>query len=135
MYIFLIQVRERKKCTVDNADCNQAIMIVTDGVSDDPKPIIEKYNLMNNGSNIPVRIFTYLIGKEVINRDLVDIACNNRGYYTQIQALEQVRQSVFQYIPVIARPLVLKGDHPISWTHAYTDITVINYPFKFLIPT
>lgn len=32
-------------------------------------------------------------------------------------------QSVFQYIPVMARPLVLSGAHPKSWTHAYTDIT------------
>lgn len=48
-------------------------------------------------------------------------------------------QSVFQYIPVMARPLVLTGMHPKSWTHAYTDITYddtkddqINEPYRLL---
>lgn len=48
-------------------------------------------------------------------------------------------QSVFQYIPVMARPLVLSGTHPKSWTHAYTDITYddtnddqINEPYRLL---
>lgn len=51
------------------------------------------------------------------------------GYYSHEQALEQVTYSVFQYIPVIARPLVLVGADPKSWTHAYTDITVSNKYF------
>lgn len=61
------------------------------------------------------------------------------GYYAEIQALGQVMQSVFQYIPVMARPLVLSGTHPKSWTHAYTDITYddtnddqINEPYRLL---
>lgn len=48
-------------------------------------------------------------------------------------------QSVFQYIPVMARPLVLNSTHPKSWTHAYTDITYddtnddqINEPYRLL---
>lgn len=50
------------------------------------------------------------------------------GYYTPVQTLEQVTVSVLQYISVVARPLVLQaetgGEHPVSWTHAYVDLTV-----------
>lgn len=36
-----------------------------------------------------------------------------------------VQQQVIKYIQVIARPLVLQNvDHPVTWTHAYADITV-----------
>lgn len=49
------------------------------------------------------------------------------GYYTPVSSLEQVSVSVIQYVNVIARPLVLQGeDHPVSWTHAYADVTVCN---------
>lgn len=57
-------------------------MLVTDGVPGDLTPIIEKHNLLNNGSSIPVRIFTYLIGVEVTNvEELRAMACENRGKY------------------------------------------------------
>lgn len=59
-------------------------MLVTDGVPGDLTPIIEKHNLLNNGSSIPVRIFTYLIGVEVTNiEELRAMACENRGTYVK----------------------------------------------------
>lgn len=55
-------------------------MLITDGVPDDLSPIVEKHNRLNNGSNIPIRIFTYSIGKEVTNVEpLIQMACTNRG--------------------------------------------------------
>lgn len=102
-------------------------MLVTDGVTESYKEIFKKYNLITDGNQTStrVRVFTYLVGKEVSHvPDILDMACSNRGYFSHVQALEQVTTSVFQYIPVIARPLVLHGDHPASWTHAYADNTV-----------
>ncbi|KAJ3622682.1 hypothetical protein MTP99_018970 [Tenebrio molitor] len=106
--------------------CNQAIMLITDGIARNLSDIVVRNNHLAGGKTIPVRIFTYLIGKEVTNVDeLRWMACANRGFYTQVQTLEQVTTAVLQYINVIARPLVLQAkDHPISWTHAYVDMTL-----------
>ncbi|KAL1493158.1 hypothetical protein ABEB36_011269 [Hypothenemus hampei] len=134
--------RVKRKCDNENStDCNQAIMVLTDGVNANYSDIIMEYNYLYGGKSIPVRIFTYLIGKEVTNVEEIKwMSCANRGFYTHVQTLEQVTASVLQYIYVIARPLVLQAeDHPVSWTHAYADITyddmtdtTINEPYRLL---
>lgn len=142
-YSILMQYREIRGCSESSRDCNQAIMIVTDGVPRNMSSILREYNLLRYSNSIPVRIFAYLIGKEATNLDeLTWMACANRGrcqsflkkeqvvflilgYFTHIRTLEEVTGAVLKYIPVVARPLVLQQeDHPHSWTHAYTDITV-----------
>ncbi|CAG0883373.1 unnamed protein product [Darwinula stevensoni] len=106
--------------TGGGARCNQAIMLITDGASDNYQEIFHKYNWPYT----QVRVFTYLIGKEVTDdREVKWMACANRGYFVHVRTLAEVKDQVLKYIPVLARPLVLYGDfHPIVWTNVYADI-------------
>lgn len=100
--------------------CNQAIMLITDGSPSDFEDIFRWYNY----PNAPVRVFTYLIGRDAGDMSNTKMmACHNRGYYTHVINLAEVRETVQQYIPVMARPLVLNGTHPITWTPAYGELT------------
>lgn len=74
----LAQIREEGT----GAHCNQAIMLVSDGVPFQFKEIFEQFNWQDRAitGEIPVRVFTYLIGKEVANVDEIKwMACENLG--------------------------------------------------------
>ncbi|XP_076165059.1 voltage-dependent calcium channel subunit straightjacket isoform X2 [Ptiloglossa arizonensis] len=114
----------------EGARCNQAIMLITDGVPYNYKDIFETYNWRDNPdepfkADMPVRMFTYLIGREVADvREVQWMACANRGYFVHLCTLAEVREQVLKYVPVMARPLVLgRTDHPTIWTPVYADIT------------
>ncbi|XP_045481925.1 voltage-dependent calcium channel subunit alpha-2/delta-3 isoform X1 [Harmonia axyridis] len=121
--------------------CNQAIMIITDGLNKNFSDIVLKYDFLYNGTYKPVRIFSYLVGQETTNEEEIKwMSCATKGYYVHIQAIEQVTFAVLEYINVIARPLILQeDDHPVSWTHVYMDETynddldsTINEPYRML---
>ncbi|XP_040201247.1 voltage-dependent calcium channel subunit alpha-2/delta-4 isoform X3 [Rana temporaria] len=98
--------------------CNQAIMLITDGAVEEYEPVFEKYNWPEKR----VRMFTYLIGREVTFAQNVKwIACSNKGYYTQISTLADVQENVMEYLHVLSRPMVINHDHDIIWTEAYMD--------------
>ncbi|XP_050666420.1 voltage-dependent calcium channel subunit alpha-2/delta-3 isoform X11 [Leptidea sinapis] len=104
------------------ANCNQAIMLVTDGVPYNYKELFERYNWKYD---TPVRVFTYLIGREVADvREVKWMACANKGYYVHLSTLAEVRERVLEHVNVLARPLVLQREkHPVVWTPVYANIT------------
>ncbi|CAG9814965.1 unnamed protein product [Phaedon cochleariae] len=117
----LEQYRESKK----GAACNQAIMLITDGVQYNYKEIFEKYNWQNL-PYMNVRVFTYLIGREVSDvREVKWMACANQGYYVHLSTYAEVREEVLHYIPVMARPMVLHSDRKPNptWSPVYADVT------------
>ncbi|KAK9976023.1 hypothetical protein ABG768_021248 [Culter alburnus] len=103
--------------------CNQAIMLITDGAMEDFQKVFEEFNWPDR----KVRVFTYLIGRELTFADNVKwIACNNKGYYTHISTLADVQENVMEYLHVLSRPMVINHDHDIIWTEAYMDSVLPN---------
>ncbi|KAF1386367.1 hypothetical protein PFLUV_G00094050 [Perca fluviatilis] len=98
--------------------CNQAIMLITDGAMEDFQSVFEEFNWPERR----VRVFTYLIGREMTFAQSAKwIACNNKGYYTHISTLADVQENVMEYLHVLSRPMVINHNHDIIWTEAYMD--------------
>ncbi|XP_043644315.1 voltage-dependent calcium channel subunit alpha-2/delta-3 isoform X4 [Drosophila teissieri] len=117
------ELLEETKLSSRGAQCNQAIMIIGDGAPENNREVFELHNWRDPPYK-PVRVFTYLIGKEVANWDDIRwMACENQGYYVHLSETAEVREMVLNYIPVMARPLVLgRHDHPVIWSQVYADI-------------
>lgn len=102
----LEKYRFERNCS-DEQPCNQAIMLITDNIQGNFTDIFDEYN---HKHGTPVRIFTYLLGKDQSNVDeMKNIACNNRGAFAHIQTLDEVQEKVLDYVNTIALPLVLQG--------------------------
>ncbi|KAG8171313.1 hypothetical protein JTE90_027913 [Oedothorax gibbosus] len=81
------------------------------------KAFEKKYN-----ANKTVRVFAYAIGPDPVPQDtLKEIACSNRGYFTEIQAMGAVRTKIQDYVKVLGRPLVLSSTRSFEWTNFYLD--------------
>merc|ERR1719158_1214645 len=115
---------ERYRTKKIGAESNKAIMLVTDGVPYTYETIFQEHNQPNR----EIRVFTYLIGREISDLEAAKwMACQNKGYFTHVTTLAEVKEQVLKYIPVMARPMVLlREQHPIRWTGVYADIEVPN---------
>ncbi|XP_068611658.1 voltage-dependent calcium channel subunit alpha-2/delta-4 [Brachionichthys hirsutus] len=110
--------------------CNQAIMLITDGAMEDFQDVFEEFNWPERR----VRVFTYLIGREMTFAENVKwIACNNKGYYTHVSTLADVQENVMEYLHVLSRPMVINHDHDIIWTEAYMDSVLFNSQAQSLL--
>uniref|UniRef100_A0A8P4GH87 Calcium voltage-gated channel auxiliary subunit alpha2delta 4 n=1 Tax=Dicentrarchus labrax TaxID=13489 RepID=A0A8P4GH87_DICLA len=111
-------MKESFKILNEGSLCNQAIMLITDGAMEDFQDVFEEFNWPERR----VRVFTYLIGREMTFAENVKwIACNNKGYYTHVSTLADVQENVMEYLHVLSRPMVINHDHDIIWTEAYMD--------------
>ncbi|XP_072290776.1 voltage-dependent calcium channel subunit alpha-2/delta-4-like [Eucyclogobius newberryi] len=110
--------------------CNQAIMLITDGAMEDFEAVFEEYNWPERR----VRVFTYLIGREMtFAQNTKWIACNNKGYYTHISTLADVQENVMEYLHVLSRPMVINHNHDIIWTEAYMDTVLFSTKAQSLL--
>uniref|UniRef100_A0A3P9IEF7 VWFA domain-containing protein n=1 Tax=Oryzias latipes TaxID=8090 RepID=A0A3P9IEF7_ORYLA len=110
--------------------CNQAIMLITDGAMEDFESVFEEFNWPERR----VRVFTYLIGREMtFAQNTKWIACNNKGFYTHISTLADVQENVMEYLHVLSRPMVINHDHDIIWTEAYMDSVLFNSKAQSLL--
>jgi voltage-dependent calcium channel alpha-2/delta-3 len=109
------------------AHCNQVIMLITDGMeyNETIQEIFKKYNWEKN---FPVRVFSYLIGEMIPEHDYEQVktmACDNRGFYVQIDTKTETREQVLKYIPVMSRPLAFnRTQNPVVWSSMYADVLV-----------
>lgn len=109
--------------TGQGSQCNKAIMVITDGVPDTYEAIFRQYNWPHQD----VRVFTYLIGREVGDtRHVRWMACSNKGYYSHISTLADVHEHVQEYIHVISRPMVIMRANQTVWTSIYRDTSGVH---------
>ncbi|KAG5675047.1 hypothetical protein PVAND_004986 [Polypedilum vanderplanki] len=99
------------------SQCNQAIMLISDGPAETHAELIKRHNF----PHMPVRIFTYHIGKDSGSAEnLNNMACQNKGFYAQITSTEDIKSRVLEYALVMARPMVLYlADHPVHWSPVF----------------
>ncbi|XP_021369899.1 voltage-dependent calcium channel subunit alpha-2/delta-4-like [Mizuhopecten yessoensis] len=85
---------EREEEILGTPLCNKAIMLITDGAPEGYEQIFEERNWRIENRK-PVRMFTFLIGREVSdNRNAKWMACANKGYYCHISTLADVAENV-----------------------------------------
>ena len=73
---------------------------------DDQEDALHFNNSLNPITGDKIRIFTYLIGKDLKNADpLKTMACTRRGYFSHIASPADVKENVMQYYHVMNRQL------------------------------
>ena len=99
----------------EGSNCNKVIMVLTDGASENAESVFKKYN-WDNGRR--VRVFTFLIGRDMIDSRQVEwMACANDGKYFHVATLADVNEHVHEYIPVLSQPMALLGLPETTWSN------------------
>lgn len=106
---------------------SRGIMMLSDGALEEYTEAFNNASLALNDSNITfedIRVFTYLIGKDLKHQmPLKNIACARRGYYTHIASPADVKNNVMEYFHTMNRPLVNQdsyGKKP-QWSPMYSS--------------
>ncbi|XP_023289620.1 voltage-dependent calcium channel subunit alpha-2/delta-3 isoform X2 [Orussus abietinus] len=113
--------------TGQGSQCNQVILLLTSEAREAPMELIKKYNW----PHMPVRIFVYQIGGGR-SPELQSVACTNKGHYSRITSIKEITTNVFDYVKVLARPMVLyQHDHPIHWSPVHVTGKINKYTKEY----
>ncbi|KAK2144770.1 hypothetical protein LSH36_732g00005 [Paralvinella palmiformis] len=98
------------------AMCNKVIMFLTDGGTEMPEEVFEKYN-----SNQTVRIFSYAVGPTANPVAAVRwIACNNKGFFYRIPAMGAIRSTVQKHVSAF-HSVLGELDRDVEYSDQYLD--------------
>uniref|UniRef100_S4RL35 Calcium voltage-gated channel auxiliary subunit alpha2delta 4 n=1 Tax=Petromyzon marinus TaxID=7757 RepID=S4RL35_PETMA len=101
-------ILDQFNATGQGSSCNQALMVVTDGAVETFEEVFEKYNSPDK----KVRIFTYLIGRELAFANPIKwMACANKAHFTRIIVLKDTTNNVVCLI--IYFVMLLKHTRPL----------------------
>lgn len=94
-------------------------MVITDGSQQNLDYVLSQIDDRDRS----VRIFVYLIGREVTDTKSPEtIACKNFGYFTHLKDLAEVKEEVQLYVPVLSRPIGLHArDATVVCSSVYAD--------------
>jgi hypothetical protein len=90
-------------------------MVITDGHADNVQPLFAKYN-----PDKRVRVFSYKIGRDMTDPKVIkDLACQNNGEFYHVVTLTDINEHVYEYIPVLSRPMALNAVHETTWSNVF----------------
>lgn len=144
------EILHRYNRTGQGSQCNQAIMLITADNAGLPTEVIKRYNwphmpvriftyliggdkspelrntaCANKGE--PTSLFYFFLfppldksGYNFTKFVRIVYLYTYIGFYARITELEDIRSKVFEYVKVLARPMVLyQHEHPIHWSPVY----------------
>jgi len=82
---------------------DQALMLITNNITQKYPSLFMEYNEPHK----PIRIFPFIIGESTDLEAAKWMACNYKGYFSQVTNLTEVKEKVLNYMSVMARPSVL----------------------------
>jgi len=98
------------------SQCNRVIMLITCDASAQYSDFFTEYSL----SGREVRVFTFLVGQSPgQEHELKSLACNNGGYFSEIESSGDILDRIQEYIHVLSRPMAAAKARRNIWTNVY----------------
>ena len=119
-----------------HARCNSAIIFFTDGIEGDYASDFKAFFKEHNPEK-KTRVFTYLLGREKDpNKDvLIQMAQDNNGCFYKLQTIANIWDTVFSYLQVMSRPLIVQARKQKSlFSPAYLDSTGVGMVLSVSLP-